>query len=352
MLDDWIENARMIVDSARAIVPAEGNLARVRACRDTSPGFDRTVFATMADMGWLHLRLPEAQGGLGLGMREYCALLEVLGQGLVPEPIIGSALAFRLMSGNIPDAAARGEKILLAAWQDRPNTLAWDTGASLADGCLDGKKYHIPGAMGAEMFAIVTAGGVALVEADADGVSIGAARTQDGGETGHLTLTGVAAELIPVEDMAQALDEAILAQAAYLLGLSERAFEITLDYLRVREQFDRPIGSFQALQHRATDIKIQLELARAGTAAAAAAIDEGMDGVRRASAVSRAKARSCDLAALVSREAIQMHGAIGYTDEADIGLFVRKAMTQANLFGSARVHRARYATLLPEFEFS
>lgn len=128
----------------------------------------------------------------------------------------------------------------------------------------------------------------------------------------------------------------------YLLGVSERAFEITLDYLKIREQFGKPIGSFQSLQHRAADIKMQIELSRAGLFAVAGRIDNGCDLTTRSMAVSRCKARSAELAMLVARESMQMHGAIGMSDEADIGLYVRKALTEANSFGSAAVHRARY----------
>jgi alkylation response protein AidB-like acyl-CoA dehydrogenase len=148
-------------------------------------------------------------------------------------------------------------------------------------------------------------------------------------------------------DIARAFDEATLATAAYLLGVMSRAFEITLDYLRVRKQFDKPIGSFQALQHRATDLKIQIELTRASVTAAARILDNGPAGGRASAAVSQAKHRASEAVMLVTRESIQLHGAIGYTDESDIGLFIRKAMTLANSFGSARAHRARYARFAP-----
>jgi alkylation response protein AidB-like acyl-CoA dehydrogenase len=169
---------------------------------------------------------------------------------------------------------------------------------------------------------------------------------QDGTEFATLTFADIEAEFQAGPDVALLLDEAILAQAAYLLGVSERAFELTLDYLRVRTQFGQPIGSFQALQHRTTDIKIELELTRAAVLAAARRMDMGVEATLRAASVSRAKARAAQLAMLVACEAIQMHGAIGFTDEADIGLFARKAMTEAGHFGSARVHRTRYAQVL------
>ena len=128
----------------------------------------------------------------------------------------------------------------------------------------------------------------------------------------------------------------------------ERAFAMTLTYLKTRQQFGKPIGSFQALAHRAADLKIQVALTRASVEAAAVTLDtSSVTAVRRA-AVSRAKARASDAAMRITREAIQMHGGIGYTDEYDVGLYLRKAMVLANLFGSAELHRARYAELATE----
>ena len=218
--------------------------------------------------------------------------------------------------------------------------------ASANAGRLDGCKIHVAGATGADCFAVLSAAGVAIVERDAFGLSIDPVQMQDGTEFATLTFAGREADFQPCPDVALLLDEAILAQSAYLLGVAERAFELTLDYLRVRTQFGQAIGSFQALQHRATDIKIELELTRAAVLAAARRMDTGIEPTQRAASVSRAKARAAQLAMLVAREAIQMHGAIGFTDEADIGLFARKAMTEAGHFGSARVHRARYAEVL------
>jgi alkylation response protein AidB-like acyl-CoA dehydrogenase len=129
--------------------------------------------------------------------------------------------------------------------------------------------------------------------------------------------------------------------------VAEQAFAMTLDYLRTRKQFGQPIGSFQALQHRAVDLRLQLALTRASIDAAAASLDGDAGPAQRQLAVSRAKARAADASLLVTRQAIQLHGAIGYTDEYDVGLYLRKAMTLANLYGSASQHRARYARLAP-----
>lgn len=347
-MDTLSDTIRMIRESAGAVVPEDGSLTRIRRARFEGPGFDRSVYATMVEMGWLALRLPEDAGGLGLAMADYCALAETLGAGLVPEPLIPAALGWRLLGSALPDDVASGKRLLLAAWQDAPSSLEWQTGVTLTGGRLSGCKRFVVGADGADLFAVATAQGLCLVDARADGVRIETRRSQDGGTMGTLLLDGVPAEPVAEPDVEVALDEACLASAAYLLGLADRVFAITVDYLKIRKQFDRPIGSFQALQHRAVDIKIQIELARASVAAAAAAIDGAAGATARAAAVSAAKARATDTAFLAAKEAVQMHGAIGYTDESDVSLYVRKAMTVGNLFGSAGLHRARFAaTSLP-----
>ncbi|WP_048861081.1 acyl-CoA dehydrogenase family protein, partial [Acidisphaera rubrifaciens] len=195
-------------------------------------------------------------------------------------------------------------------------------------------------------------GGIALVAADAPGVTLELAQTQDGGHFGTLTFDDAPAEAIGGDDALAraeaAREDATLATAAYLLGLAARAFALTLDYMKTRRQFGHPIGSYQALQHRAVDLQVQLALTRASVEAAARTLDTTDAPDARRAAVSRAKARASDAAMLVTREAIQLHGGIAYTDEYDAGLFLRKAMVVAPLFGGAALHRARYATTEPE----
>jgi len=202
-------------------------------------------------------------------------------------------------------------------------------------------------AAGADAFLVTVPGGLALVERDAPGVHLELTQTQDGGNAGTLTLDQAPAKLFP-GDADNALEIATLATSAYLLGLMDRVFGITLDYLRTREQFGRKIGSFQALQHRSADLKIQTSLTRAVVGAAAVKQDEVTDAAERKAAVSRAKARASEAASIVTRGCIQLHGGIGYTDAADPGLFLRKMMVLAPLYGSAALHRARFRALAPE----
>jgi alkylation response protein AidB-like acyl-CoA dehydrogenase len=194
---------------------------------------------------------------------------------------------------------------------------------------------------------------IALYAQPAEGADLMLDRMQDGGNSGTLRPDLSRAERA-ADDIGgvigTALDEAALTTAGYLLGAMESAFALTLSYLRTRQQFGRVIGTFQSLQHRSADLKIQISLTRASVEQAAAALDEGATGDAARALVSRAKARAADAALRVTRECIQLHGGIGYTDEYDAGLYLRKAMVLANQYGSAALHRRRFMATAGEDE--
>ncbi|MCI0756196.1 acyl-CoA dehydrogenase family protein [Teichococcus vastitatis] len=338
------EAVRMLRDSAAGLASRGGDRRRVRALRFQPPGFDPAVLAAMAEQGWIGLLLPEQKGGAGLGMTALCALAEELGAALAPEPLVPAMLSGSLLAAagaDMPlERLVAGEALVLAAWQEAPSTLE-------APGTPGAPRLFIPQAGGASAFLVPVrqAQGLELWLQPAEGAALQLEKTQDGGFFGTLRPEGGALLGSIGEDaVADALEQATLATAATLLGVMDQAFVLTLDYLRTRQQFGRPIGSFQALQHRAADLQIQIALSRASIAAAAALLDDGSTSrAARRAAVSRAKARASDAALLVTRQAIQLHGGIGYTDEADISLYLRRAMVLANQFGSAALHRRRFA---------
>jgi alkylation response protein AidB-like acyl-CoA dehydrogenase len=350
---DRQESIRMIRDSAAAVAPPGGDLTRIRGLRFQDPGFDRAVFRQIGELGWIGLRVPEAAGGAGLGLSEMGALAEALGAGLVPEPLIPATLSAALLAAagdtrHLPGLLA-GERVVLTAWQEQADTLeVWGT--------ADAPRKFIPQAAGADLFLVpVSEGGgrLALYALPAAGAELAIERTQDGGNFGTLHPDLSKAERIADDigaALAGALDEAALVTAAYLLGGMERAFAMTLDYLKTRQQFGKIIGTFQALQHRAADVTMQIALTRASVEAAAATLDAGAAGDARRAAVSRAKARAAESAMRVTRECIQLHGGIGYTDQYDVGLFLRKTMVLANQYGSAALHRRRFMAVAPEGE--
>jgi alkylation response protein AidB-like acyl-CoA dehydrogenase len=344
---DPLEHLQMLKDSAAGIAPRKGDFKRVRELRFTQPGFDRGKWREMCEMGWLGLRIPEDLGGSGLGAREFCGLAEELGASLVPEPLIAAAMAAQLLPPDHLAPVLAGERIVLAAWQEKASSLDLVGDTVLHDGRLNGRKVFIPMAAGADAFLVTVPGGLALVERDAPGVSLEITQTQDGGNYGMLILDNAPAEAVE-GDANEALEHAIMASSAYLFGLMDRAFGMTLDYLKTREQFGRKIGGFQALQHRAVDMQIQISLTRASVATAASALDTAPTLRQRQAAVSRAKIRASDAAMTVTRACIQLHGGIGYTDAADIGLFLRKSMVLAPLYGPPHVHRQRFRAVAPE----
>jgi alkylation response protein AidB-like acyl-CoA dehydrogenase len=344
---DPLEHLQMLKDSAAGIAPRKGDLKRIRALRFTEPGFDRNTWREMCQMGWLGLRVAENAGGSGLGAREFCVLAEELGAGLVPEPLIAAAMAAQLLPPDHLAPVLTGERIVLAAWQEKPNSIDLAGDTTLQGGRLNGRKVFIPMAAGADAFLVTVPGGLALVERDAPGVSLETQQTQDGGNFGTLILDNAPAQAIE-GDATEALEHAIMASSAYLFGLMDRAFAITLDYMKTREQFGRKIGAFQALQHRAVDMEIQISLTRATVGTASYALDNAPTLGQRQAAVSRAKVRASDAAMVVTRTCIQLHGGIGYTDAYDIGLYLRKAMVLSPLYGSASVHRRRFRTVAPD----
>ena len=345
--EERAESLRMIRDSAAGIAPRTSDLKRIRALRFTEPGFDKSVWREMCEMGWVGLLVSEDNGGSGLGVQEFCALTEELGASLVPEPLIPAAMAAMLLPSDALPAVLSGARIILPAWQEKPHSIDVAGGTIVGNGKVSGKKLFIPMAAGADAFLVTSATGLALVERGAPGVHIEIGTTQDGGNYGALTLDNAPAEIIQ-GDAAAALEVAAMATSAYLLGVMDRVFGITLEYLRTREQFGRKIGSFQALQHRSADLKLQVALTRATVNAAAATQDNSQDERARKAAVSRAKARASDAASEVTRGCIQLHGGIGYTDAADPGLFLRKMMVLAPAYGGAALHRARFRALAPE----
>ena len=347
--DDHGESLRMIRDSAAGIAPRTGDFRRVRALRFTEPGFDRDVWRQMCDMGWAGLMAPEDNGGSGLGVSAFCALTEELGASLIPEPLIGAAFAASLLPADQLAPVLSGERIVLPAWQEKPHGFSPVGDTKLTDGVLNGRKMFVPMAAGADAFLVTTPAGLALVDRHAAGVDVRLTQTQDGGNFGTVTFADSPATALP-GDAAAALEIAALATAAYLLGAMDRVFGITLEYMKTREQFGRKIGSFQALQHRAADLKIQLSLTRAVVGAAARTLDESKDAAVRRAAVSRAKARASEAAGVMTRGCIQLHGGIGYTDAADPGLFLRKMMVLAPLYGTAALHRARYQATAPDLD--
>lgn len=343
-IDDAVD-LEMVYDSAMDFLKGIGGLSHARALRFTGRGFDREIWQAVVAMGWPAVMVGEADGGSGLGVRAYTRIARAAGRYLLPEPLVSAVLANGILTGERLAASLRGDILVLPASQERPGS-ADIADARLEQGRCHARRAFVAQGAGADFYLVSYAGGWALVAGDDGGVARSHRATQDGGHCSDLIFDGAAV----VERYAPnvlAFEAAILGQAAYQLGMAQAAFDMTVAYLCAREQFGKPIGSFQALQHRTADMKIQLDLAQASLDSASGLLgQDAVDLGRKRAAVSRAKARSNNAAMLVTREAVQMHGAIGYTDEYDVGLFLRGAMTHCPRYGSTAYHLERYGQLL------
>jgi len=344
-LDDAQENLRLIRDSASAVVPRDKGPQRARSLRMQQPGFDQILWKEMCRLGWAGLRTAEARGGSGLDVVALCAVAQQLGASLSPEPFIAVTAATRLLSGARLQAVMSGDQIVVPAWMEQPHGLNPAGQTRFVSGHVSGTKRLVASATAADAFVVATLDGLALVNRDAPGVTITCVSLHDGSFAGDVVFANAPGEML-VGTLERVFEESALANAAYLLGAMEAAFDMTLTYLSLRQQFGKPIGSFQALQHRAVDLKIQMELTRAVINDAACALDRDIcDLAAQHALVSRAKVRAGDAAMLVARESVQFHGAMGMTDECDIGLYARKILTVHNDWGSVVAHRQRFAAI-------
>lgn len=369
--DGAVEQRRLLADSVADFTTRGTDIARVRRLRGTPQEYDRAVWKKMAELGWLGILVPEHYGGLGLGLTEMAIVARQLARALTPEPVTGAAVLAAgalvesdnemLKREQLPRLVA-GDVLPALAWQEDAGALepvALRTRATPFEGGykLSGVKRFIAGAAQADAFLVTaqaadgmvllwvprgTAGGRLGLEPLADGRSFGTLELNDAlVPKAHVAASGAAAAAA----LARALDHAAVIAGAELLGVMEHALEMSLDYLRTRVQFGKPIGAFQALQHRAVDLYIHKELATAVLEEALAAFGRGADVATRAALASRVKARCSDAALRITREAIQLHGAIGFTDEYDAGLYLKRALTLAAWLGHATWHRRRYARL-------
>lgn len=348
------DQQRMLSDAARQFAEREHTPARLRACRDRNPDFDREVWTRIADLGWLGVLVPEKDGGLGGGFGDMAQLVYAWGRACAPEPLVATGvLALRALAHA--DGPARDRLLGNLVAGRKVVAVASDSAVRESAGVLDGTLRLVVPAH-ADEFLVPAGAKLLRVAAGASGVTITHQRRADGSHAARITLTGVktapedlvATSAAPLE---RALDEARILAAVEMCGMMKAMLDMTLDYLRTRVQFDKPIGSFQALQHRAVDLFIAEQLARDVAQSACAALDAGGVPVNALALLAcRAKARAGESLNLIAREAVQMHGAIGFTDEYALGLYVNRALVLSAWLGNAAALRARYARLAPPLE--
>jgi acyl-CoA dehydrogenase len=371
------EDQELIAKTAGDFVKQKSPIARVRELRDTNDpiGFSRPLWKEMAELGWVGIAFPESVGGAGLGFAELAVVMEELGRTLAPEPFLSTVLLAGqalLLSGDSAQASAwlprvcKGDAVLALAQQEaksRYDLAAVETRAekSGAGWRIHGEKIQVLDGHVADAFVVAarTAGGpreakgitLFLVPKGAAGLTVTRQSRLDGRNAALLRFDGVAvgadaavgAVDAGLEMLAGAVDRATVGLCAEMLGGMQQAFAMTLDHLKNRIQFGVPIGSFQALKHRAANVFIEIELAKSAVMAAARAVDGAEPDL--AKLVCLAKARCSDAYVLTANEGVQMFGGVGMTDEYDIGFYMKRARAAELTFGDAAFHRARWASL-------
>jgi alkylation response protein AidB-like acyl-CoA dehydrogenase len=371
------EEQIMVRDSARSWLQENSPVGALRKLRDggNAHGFNRAAWAEMAEMGWAGMLIPEQYGGTGLGHVTLGLLLEETGRTLTASPLISTALTATsalILCGSAAQKQAylpkiaQGRLIATLAVDEgphhHPERIVLKAERSEAGYLLNGRKTFVLDGTSADLIIVAarTSGAaddkngitLFLVDSNAAGLVRQQLKTIDSRGVANLMLenvrVGADAVLGRADEgmiaLAATLDRARAGLAAEMLGHASQSFEITLDYLKNRVQFDRPIGTFQALQHRAAKMFTELELARSCIEGALQAIDR--DAADVAQLASLAKAKAGALVHLVSNEMVQMHGGIGMTDAHDAGLYLKRARVQEATFGAASYHCNRYATLL------
>jgi alkylation response protein AidB-like acyl-CoA dehydrogenase len=371
------EDQALLARTAHEFIASSAPLARLRKLRDRRDerGYALDRLARMAELGWTGIPFAEADGGHGMGLAEVVLVTEAMGRGLAPEPFIPSiVLAGRAVAlgGSAQHRATwlspaiAGDKVLALAHARRRGRFDLTRApvrATRVDGGfrMTGEATQVWGGHLADAYVIAARtdgddgdrSGIALflVPAGAPGLTAARQHRVDSLNAAQLVLDGVAvgddAALGGAGDgfdlLGRVIDEATVALAGEMLGGMTEALERTLAYLRERRQFGVPIGSFQALKHRAARLYIELELSRSAVMAAARAVDA--HSAEAPLLVSLAKAKLSDAYCLIANEAIQLHGGIGMTDEHDIGLFLKRARVSEMTFGDAAYHRDRFAQL-------
>ena len=361
------EDQEFIQQTAADFVKEKSPVSRFRELRDakSETGFSRELWKEMADLGWLGIPYSEDVGGADMGFAELVLVLEELGRTLAPEPFLSTVLlAGQILAHSENGALAKewltkacaGDAIIAVAYQEprsRYDLTAVETRAEARDGGfrLHGEKIQVLDANGADALIVSarTDAGLKLfwVPVDAAGLTITRQTRLDSRNAALVKLDGVSVGADAVVGdgalLARAVDRATVGLCAEMLGGMQAAFDLSIEYLKTREQFGVVIGTFQALKHRAADIFIEIELCKSAVMAAARAIDAGDPDVERLVAV--AKAKCSDAYILATNEGVQFFGGVGMTDEYDIGLYMKRARAAELTFGDAAFHRDRWATL-------
>ena len=372
------EEQRMLEESASDFFSSRVEIGALRALRDDGPetGFDPSLWAEIVELGWTAIPWPEAYGGLDFGYKGLGVVSRAAGRRLAVSPLFASVWfggTLVNLAGNelqkqewLP-AVAAGELRLAVALEERAHhaphhvtTTATRQGSRFL---LNGRKTFVLDGASADQLIVVarTAGefdeahGISLfvIDRDTPGVTVTPVLLADSQRAANIRFENAEvhedAILAELGEGAPALDAALdiarIGLAAEMLGSLEECFERTVAYLKEREQFGAPIGSFQGLRHRAAQLYCEMELSRSVVLEALTALDEHRDGAEIARLASLAKCQVGEAFNRIAREGVQMHGGIGMTDEFDIGFFLKRSGVAEATLGNHDYHRDRFGAL-------
>ena len=370
------EEQSMLRDSARGLISDKAPVAHLRSLRDAkdATGFSRELWKTFAEMGFTGLLVPEEFGGSGLGYVEAGIVMEEIGRSLMPSPFLATGVLAASVLARGGNAAQKQLHLPKIADGSLLATLAIDEGAkhrplhTAMQAVRSGNRFRLNGAK-----ALVIDGHVAdlmivaarsagspgeregltlfLVDPKAKGIAVERTVMVDAHNAARIEFDDVevdADSVLGEVDQGAGLLDGVLdigrgAVASEMVGLSEEVFNRTVEYLKSRKQFGKLIGEFQALQHRAAELYVDIEITRAAVMKALQALDT--DVAKAASAVAVAKARAGTTATRAVQEGVQMHGGMGMTDQFDIGFFMKRARVCEELFGDANYHADQLARM-------
>lgn len=363
------EEQNMLKDAAKDFCSNNTPISQLRKLRDEKDenGFDMDTWKQMVELGWAGIIIPEDFGGLGFGYMGLGVVMEECGRTLTCSPLFATAVgAAAIMHGGTDEQkgellpqVAGGEMLLALAVEETPhhNPYGAETKAEKSGSgykVTGSKKFVVDGHVANKLVVVARTSGkpgdrdgltLVLVDRDASGVSVTRTFMADSRNAANIEFDGAEGELLGEEGKgADVLDKVLdigrVLLAAEMLGSTQECFERTVEYLKTREQFGVPIGSFQALKHRAAQMFCEVELSKSVVLEALSALDDDSDEIPELASL--AKARLNDTYNLVSSEGIQMHGGIGMTDEYDIGFFMKRARVCEHTFGNSAFHRDRY----------
>ncbi|MDH2386714.1 acyl-CoA dehydrogenase [Bradyrhizobium sp. CER78] len=369
------EEQSMLRDSARGLISDKAPVAHLRGLRDAkdTTGFSRELWKTFAEMGFSGLLVPDQFGGSGLGCVEAGIVMEEIGRTLMPSPFLSTAVLAASALSRGGSEAQKAQHLPKIADGSLLAALAIDEGAKhrplqtklqatrFGNGFkLSGDKAFVVDGHTADLLIVAarSAGSAGdkngltlfLVDPKAKGLAVERTAMVDSHNAARIVFDNVevnADSVLGEVDQGFGLLEGVLnigrgAVASEMVGLSDEVFGRTVTYLKERKQFGKAIGEFQALQHRAAQLYIDIEITRAAVLKALQALDT--DAEKAATAVAVAKARAGTTATLAVQEGVQMHGGMGMTDQFDIGFFMKRARVCQELFGDSNFHTDQLAS--------